>query len=119
MADHFIPLSCKYCGANLQVYDDMEYFACGHCGTALIVQRRGGTVNLRGVTQAIQKVQVGTDKTAAELALVRLNGELEAVLREHGLLCADEARSNNNLFLLWLFLLLFGLCGFASPEQPI
>ena len=73
MADHFINLNCANCGAKLEIYDDMERFACGYCGTELIAQRRGGTVALRAVTEAIKKVQIGTDKTAAELALLRLN----------------------------------------------
>jgi hypothetical protein len=54
------------------VYDDVERFACGYCGSAMIVQRRGGIIALKAVTEAIQKVHAGTDKTAAELALFRL-----------------------------------------------
>src|ERR1051325_912815 len=72
MSEHFINLNCANCGAKLNVYDDMQRFACGYCGTEMVVQRRGGTVALKAVTEAIQKVQIGTDKTAAELALVRL-----------------------------------------------
>lgn len=75
MPDHFINLNCANCAAKLDVYDDMERFACGHCGTDWIAQRRGGTVALKAVTEAIQKVQIGTDKTAAELALLRLGRE--------------------------------------------
>jgi ribosomal protein S27E len=75
MSDHFINLNCANCGAKLDVYNDMEQFACGHCGTEMIAQRRGGTVVLKAVIEAIKKVQIGTDKTAAELALVRLNQE--------------------------------------------
>ena len=77
MLDHFISLNCANCGAKLEVYDDMERFACGYCGTEMLVKRRGGTVALHAVTEAIKRVQVGTDRTAAELALVRLGTELE------------------------------------------
>lgn len=79
MPDRFIPLKCQSCGAKLEVYDDMNRFACGYCGTEMLVERRGGTVSLKAVEQAIQKVQIGTDKTAAELALARLNEELKAL----------------------------------------
>jgi predicted RNA-binding Zn-ribbon protein involved in translation (DUF1610 family) len=79
MPENFINLSCANCGGKLDVYDDMERFACGYCGTEMIVQRRGGTVSLKAVTDAIERVQVGTDKTAAELALVRLRQELAAL----------------------------------------
>jgi hypothetical protein len=44
--------------------------------SAQIVERRGGTVALRLVVDAVARVQVGTDRTAAELALVRLEKEL-------------------------------------------
>ena len=72
MSEHFIILNCANCGARLDVYDDAERFVCGYCGTSLVVQRRGGTVALRTVAEAIKQVQSGTDKTAAESALVRL-----------------------------------------------
>jgi DNA-directed RNA polymerase subunit RPC12/RpoP len=77
MSDHFINLSCATCGAKLDVYDDMDRFACGYCGNQQIVQRRGGTVALKAVTNAIGKVQIGTDKTAAELAIARYDKELQ------------------------------------------
>jgi hypothetical protein len=49
----------------------------------MLVQRRGGTVALKAVTEAIKQVQVGTDKTAAELALVRLQNELSLLRSQH------------------------------------
>jgi ribosomal protein S27E len=76
MSERFVSLKCQSCGGQLNVYDDMRRFACGYCGTEMVVQRRGGTVALKSATEAIKQVQVGTDKTAAELALVRLNAEL-------------------------------------------
>jgi len=77
MPEHFINLSCANCGAKLEIYEGMERFACGYCGTELIVQRRGGTVALRVVAEAIRKVQIGTDKTAAELAIARYESEIK------------------------------------------
>src|ERR1039457_5902622 len=59
MSDHFINLTCANCGGKLEVYDDMERFACGYCGSEMLVQRRGGTVILKAITEAIQKVQIG------------------------------------------------------------
>lgn len=77
MSESFVNLNCTNCGAKLDVYGDMERFACGYCGTQMVVQRRGGTVALKALAEAIQKVQIGTDRTAAELALVRLEKERE------------------------------------------
>jgi hypothetical protein len=58
----------------------MTKFACGYCGAEQIVERRGGTVALKPIADAIARVQVGTDKTAAELALKRLPQELKALI---------------------------------------
>jgi ribosomal protein S27AE len=71
-----LTLNCTNCGASLEVSLDMERFACGYCGTQQIVERRGGTVALKPLTDAIRLVQTGTDKTAAELALKRMGEEL-------------------------------------------
>ncbi|MBK7687226.1 MAG: hypothetical protein IPJ25_15560 [Rhodocyclaceae bacterium] len=68
-----IALKCPGCGAGLQIASDMEDFACGYCGTAVRAVRQGGTVSL--VADAISRVQAGTDRTAAELALIRLKNE--------------------------------------------
>jgi len=79
--DQGIRLRCPNCGANLQIFDDMSRFACAYCGSEQIVERRGGTVSLKLIAEAISKVQRGTDKTAAELALTRLERELEQLLK--------------------------------------
>lgn len=73
-----LTLKCPSCGAALEVSPDMEHFSCGYCGIEQIVQRRGGTVSLKLIAESISRVQVGTDRTAAELALVRLKHELTA-----------------------------------------
>lgn len=71
-----VTLKCSSCGANLEITPEMEVFACGHCGTQQVVKRAGGTVSLKVLSDAIGKVQAGTDKTAAELAIKRLKEEL-------------------------------------------
>ena len=74
-----VNLKCPNCGGALEIYGDMDRFACGYCGSEQIVERRGGTVGLRLIVDAVSRVQIGTDKTAAELALVRLEKELTSV----------------------------------------
>lgn len=71
-----LKLSCVNCSAPLEIGTDLERFACGYCGTNQVVERSGGTVALRRVADAILAVQRGTDKTAAELAIPRLEREL-------------------------------------------
>jgi predicted RNA-binding Zn-ribbon protein involved in translation (DUF1610 family) len=74
-----VKLNCANCGGVLEIRGDMDQFACGYCGSAQIVERRGGTVALRLVVDAVARVQAGTDRTAAELALVRLEKEIVRV----------------------------------------
>lgn len=69
-------MNCASCGANLEIKTDTNSFTCGYCGASQLVERHGGTVSLKLVTDSIARVQVGTDKTAAELAIVRLKNEI-------------------------------------------
>jgi ribosomal protein S27AE len=71
-----VNLKCASCGGDLEIFGDMERLACGCCGSDQIVERRSGTIGLKLVVDAVTHVQVGTDKTAAELAVVRLDKEL-------------------------------------------
>ena len=42
-----IRLTCPTCGARLEVTEDMDRFACLHCGNEVLVTRRAGTATLR------------------------------------------------------------------------
>ncbi len=70
-----VALKCPNCAGALKVGPEMSAFACGYCGANVVVKREGGTVSL-GLEAAIAKVQRGTDKTAAELAIKRLLTEI-------------------------------------------
>src|SRR5258708_23406329 len=37
MTEHFVKLSCGNCGSEVEAYDDVERFACGHCAAAIEV----------------------------------------------------------------------------------
>ena len=73
----FITLSCPSCGHKLQITEDIDRFACAACGNEHIVNRSGGIVTLKPIIDSIAKVQVGVDKTASELAIVRLKKEIK------------------------------------------
>ena len=77
-----ITLKCPSCAANLDITPDITAFACGYCGTQQMVQRRGGSVSLKLIGEAIARVQLGTDRTASELAIRRIREELVAVEAE-------------------------------------
>ena len=74
-----LSLKCSNCGGDLKIGSDVEHFACGYCGSSQVVHRDGGIVTLKAVEAAIAKVQLGTDRTAAELAVRRLKDDLDEV----------------------------------------
>lgn len=114
-----IKLQCVSCGGKLEISPDMERFACGYCGTEQIVERRGGTVALKGVAQAIARVQVGTDKTAAELALNRLERELESLNKKRARLRdqADSEKKSNTKLMFWIFVGSFIIGAASMPHS--
>ena len=75
----FLTLSCPSCGGKLQIPNDIERFACGYCGKEHIVRRGGGIVTLSPVVEGLKRIQKGTDKTASELAIVRLSSEIPEI----------------------------------------
>ena len=84
----FVMLTCPSCGSRLQVTNDLETFACGHCSNELIVRRGGGIIALLPVVEGLDRfaagvarVNQGVDRTASELALVRLKHEIEEIQR--------------------------------------
>jgi ribosomal protein S27E len=81
MTNHFIKLTCGNCGGELEIYDDMDQFACGHCGAGIAVQRRGGTVVLNSVPQAINKTPASTGQALKEEAS-NLSKQYDAMLNQ-------------------------------------
>ncbi len=138
-----LTLKCPSCGANLEISSDMEVSYCDYCGTRQIVERGSGTVALKLVSEAIARVQIGTDRTASELAIVRLRDELISVqvewqeLQEEKYLLPEKREFPSMIKLLcavgmailsfflnipiggifFLFCFIYGLCTeFAKPN---
>lgn len=88
-----LSLSCANCSAPLEIDGETERFTCAYCGSAQILERKGGTVSLRKVESAINAVQRGTDRTAAELAIPRLTREREEVVGERAAALKAHAES--------------------------
>ena len=65
-------MKCASCSAPLNIKAETTEFNCLYCGAAQIVDRSGGTVTLTLIEETLGRVQQGTDRTASELALVRL-----------------------------------------------
>jgi hypothetical protein len=77
-----ITLTCPSCGEKLQITSDIIRFACGNCGTEYVVKRGGGVVSITPAGEEPVQVKAAVDKTASELAINRLKGEIEELERE-------------------------------------
>ena len=77
-----VSLSCPSCGGKLAITDDIDRFACGYCGKEILVNRGGGIVSLKPVVDEIKRVVIGVVKTASELALNRLQKEIESYSKQ-------------------------------------
>ena len=100
MAD-FVTLTCPSCGGQLEISRDIDRFACAHCGREHLVNRSGGIVSLSPVIDALKKVGVGVDKTAAELAIVRLKNEITDLYgKRAGILQLHPRPATSSIFVI-------------------
>lgn len=89
-APNVLTLSCPTCGSKLKLSSQVHLLVCAHCGNEHMVHRDGGAVFLAPLVQDVQQIRVSTDKTAAELAVVRLTKEIAAIDDE-----LEEAKHRN------------------------
>ena len=82
-------LKCTSCGSNLQIPANVDHYDCTFCKTTFSVRRQDGVVSL--IADAVRKVQVGTDKTAAELSLPRLRKDLAGFQNRLSLIRGGQA----------------------------
>jgi hypothetical protein len=104
----FVTLSCPSCGGKLEITQDIERFACAHCGREHIVKRSGGVVSLSPIVDAVKEVKVSVDKTNAELAIVRLEKEIGELHANRTALLKASPRPAPNVIFALLFVL--GIC---------
>lgn len=103
-------LKCASCNANLEIKPETTTFVCGFCGASQVVERHGGVISLKLLTDSISKVQAGTDKTAAELAIRRIKEELSDVdveFKRANLLMNDDLKKITSFFAIILFSVTF------------
>lgn len=111
MAD-FVTLACPSCGGRLQVSNDIDRFACGFCGQEHIVKRAGGIVSLAPVLEAISGVKQGVDRTASELAIGRLEKEIEILGKQRMEILKNRPAPIVNLWAgVFLSLGILSFCG--------
>ena len=102
-----VTLSCPSCGGKLNITNDIERFACGHCGREHVVKRAGGIVSLSPFIEALKKVEVGVDKTASELAINRLQREIDELRSQRTALIASSLKLLVNV--VFPFLIVAGI----------
>jgi hypothetical protein len=112
----FVTLSCPSCGGQLKITPDIDRFACAYCGQEHVVRRGDGTIALAPILESFRKVEAATDKTAAELAIVRLQkrieqleGSKEELLKEDPFPKGENARATALFLAAIVGLILTGL----------
>ena len=104
-----ISLTCPSCGGKLQITNDIERFSCGYCGNEQIVQRSGGVITLAPVVEGLKEVKKGVDKTASELAIVRLKEEINSLSQQR----INASRGTNSCIVV--FIVVFIGVAISSP----
>jgi predicted RNA-binding Zn-ribbon protein involved in translation (DUF1610 family) len=102
-----VNLKCLNCGANLRIGSSVVEFACEYCGASQIVDRDGGVVALRLLSEKVDRIQDTVDRTAAELAIQGLTDELDDLETNFNRL--EESTSAQGDLLRQGFFMLFGL----------
>jgi hypothetical protein len=85
-------LSCPTCGNKLEMTANVDRFACAACGNEFVIRRSGGTVSVAPLVAEIKDVHQTVDRTAAELAMIRLQQELASLDARRGKARDDFAR---------------------------
>jgi hypothetical protein len=68
-------MTCRNCGGKLQIAKDAEQIMCQYCGSEYLITITEGAISLKKISEGLQNIQKSTDKTASELALVRIKEE--------------------------------------------
>ncbi len=91
---NYITLSCPTCGGQLGITDDINRFACTHCGPEHLVKRALGIEAIEPIVHGLEEIQPGTDRTASELAIRRLKGDIADYNRQIEKLAEDILRQD-------------------------
>jgi DNA-directed RNA polymerase subunit M/transcription elongation factor TFIIS len=75
-------LTCPSCGGKLETTQDIDRFVCAHCGTEQIVRRDDDAIALASTSQELAEVREELDKKTSELAIGRLEEEIEALRKD-------------------------------------
>ena len=81
-----IKLSCKSCGAKLELTEDIDRFVCAHCGSEWIVHRGGGIISLKAVEESLREIETSSKATEKHTEIladeVRINRIREKIIKK-------------------------------------
>jgi hypothetical protein len=71
-------IACGNCGAPVRVPSGATYLTCRYCGSSLAVRHSESAA----YTEVLERIDVRTDRMSADLAALRVQGEIERIDRE-------------------------------------
>jgi hypothetical protein len=122
----FITLTCPTCGGTLKLTEDIDRFACSHCGNEHVVKRGDGIIFLKPIVGELSEIRSSVNKAASEMAINRLLAEINSLQKDvDGL---DEeieefdsqlqvAERRKNLWIAGIVIFAFLLCSTANTES--
>ena len=72
-----VKLNCLNCGATLKIAPSLFEFACRYCGASQIVERGGGTIALKMLSDRIDRIEDSVEKNSAEIRFQKKIKELQ------------------------------------------
>jgi len=84
MEAKIISLKCSSCSGLLQVNERFDKITCTYCGSEqLIIKSENNNVSLKKIEDKLSSVTSSSNKTAAELAITRLEKDLKLATFEY------------------------------------
>jgi hypothetical protein len=80
----FVTLTCPSCGGKLKITPDIDRFACANCGSEHLVLRSDSVVALKPLQDSLSGLARATDRTASEMAIKRIQGEIAGLQASKG-----------------------------------
>jgi DNA-directed RNA polymerase subunit RPC12/RpoP len=71
-------IACGNCGAPVRVPSGATYLTCRYCGSSLAVRHSESAA----YTEVLERIDIRTDRMSADLAALRVQGEIERIDRE-------------------------------------
>jgi hypothetical protein len=107
-----IGIKCPQCSAPMKGVEERR-FLCDHCGCETMFAAPQADVDR--IATDVARAAAGVDRTAAELAIPRLERERAAIAEEYRVAKAEAARSRTRRSLLTLFVTAVFLTPLLGP----